>query len=313
MSKEGAASLAAFLETKEYKRFAEFCDACRQSRYIGLCYGPPGVGKSFSAWHYVQWDLVEAHFPECFPSSSLAGVLASIASTDAAELSPELKHCRSVLYTPSVTNTPKRVEQEVRALRLTLSYLVEATKPKLERVAGLSQRMRDPTELLIVDETDRLKAVSLEQIRDIYDRHAIGVVLIGMPGLEKRLSRYAQLYSRVGFVHEFRPLSSEEARVVLQQQWTQWGLTLQSESAAEMEATAAIIRITNGNFRLLHRLLAQIERIVQINALRMVTKRGCRDCTPTTHHWINLRKDGDTDCDEKAAIYCGDLHTIPAY
>ena len=50
------------------------------------------------------------------------------------------------------------------------------------------------------------------------------------------------------------------------------GLTLQSESMAEMEAIAAILRITHGNFRLLHRLLAQIERIVQINALRMVTK-----------------------------------------
>ena len=58
----------------------------------------------------------------------------------------------------------------------------------------------------------------------------------------------------------------------LQRQWREWGLTLQSESVAEMEAIAAILRITNGNFRLLHRLLAQIERIVQINALRMITK-----------------------------------------
>jgi DNA transposition AAA+ family ATPase len=126
--------------------------------------------------------------------------------------------------------------------------------------------------LLIVDETDRLKTASLEQIRDIYDRQPIGVVLIGMPGLEKRLSRYGQLYSRVGFVHEFRPLSSEEAQLVLQQQWAQWGLTLHAESAAEMEAVAAILRMTSGNFRLLHRLFAQIERIAQINALRMITK-----------------------------------------
>ncbi|MBA6033567.1 hypothetical protein H2625_13935, partial [Staphylococcus aureus] len=38
-----------FIETKEYKRFAEFCDACIKYQYIGICYGQPGVGKTLSS------------------------------------------------------------------------------------------------------------------------------------------------------------------------------------------------------------------------------------------------------------------------
>lgn len=38
-----------FIDTREYARFPEFAHACTADRYIGVCHGRPGVGKTRSA------------------------------------------------------------------------------------------------------------------------------------------------------------------------------------------------------------------------------------------------------------------------
>jgi DNA transposition AAA+ family ATPase len=72
-------------------------------------------------------------------------------------------------------------------------------------------------------------------------------------------------------VHEFRPLAAAEIRQLLEQRWVPAGVKL-PERPSDSETAAAIIRITGGNFRLLNRLLTQIERILEINGLAEVTK-----------------------------------------
>lgn len=49
---------ARFVETLEHSRFIEFCKACRQYRYIGLCFGAPGIVKTLSAVRYSQADAI---------------------------------------------------------------------------------------------------------------------------------------------------------------------------------------------------------------------------------------------------------------
>jgi hypothetical protein len=86
-----------------------------------------------------------------------------------------------------------------------------------DRAMRVERTVPDPTALLVIDEADQLRMAGLEQVRDIFDRGSFGLVLIGMPGMEKRLARYPQFYSRIGFVHEFRPLTPKEIRRLLDQ------------------------------------------------------------------------------------------------
>src|SRR5215213_5821640 len=98
---DGAAADVVFIVTKEHRRFEEFCEACRRDRYIGLCYGPPGVGKTLSARHYARWDLIGVPDPLFHPRP--------FAPPD------ELAGCRAAFFTPGVINTPKLVKKSLEA------------------------------------------------------------------------------------------------------------------------------------------------------------------------------------------------------
>jgi DNA transposition AAA+ family ATPase len=282
-----------FVETLEYRRFVEFCEACCRYQYIGLCYGPSGVGKTLSSRRYTRWDDVETANWRRYPDGSLR----------------ELRSLHTVLYTPAVINTPRLIEHDLATWRAHLKRLaleplrreeeseLEAIRvrdeahvpnaftthdwskalPKLRptyaqvshRYAAAQKVIGDPTKLIVVDESDRLRIASLEQLRAVFDAGGIGLILVGMPGVEKRLAGYPQFCSRVGFVHEFRPLSAKETNRLLMRGWCPAGVTLPEMNS---ETVAAIVRTTGGNFRLLNRVLTQMERIAKINGLDRLNK-----------------------------------------
>lgn len=89
--------------------------------------------------------------------------------------------------------------------------------------------------------------------------------------MEKCFARYPQFYSQVGFDHAFRPLRATETRSLLDDHWHEVGQTLPCDGINDPGALAAIIRVTGGNFRLLRRLLSEIDRNLQLNGLSEVT------------------------------------------
>ncbi len=108
----------------EYRRFVEFCDACRQYRYIGLCFGPPGVGKTLFAMRYSRNGLIGRYDT----------------ATEETPLAPTLD---SVFYTPLVMNSPSRVDSDIKRARETLAGMVRWPLRREAHAALKTLRDRD--------------------------------------------------------------------------------------------------------------------------------------------------------------------------
>jgi len=247
-----------FIATKEYRRFVEFADAVRRESYIGLCFGPAGVGKTLSARRYTHWDSAETLLQQWGPRSD-----------DDASVYAALARSRAVFYTPTTAATLRQLDRDLNELFTRVDICIgQHVRRDQKFIQGPRPRYVD---LLVIDEADRLSATALEHLRDRFDRARLGLLLIGMPGIDKRLSRYPQLYSRIGFAHQYRPLGEDELAYVLTRHWRKLGLALDPEDFTDIQALAAVARITRGNFRLLHRLFVQIERVLKINDLSLIT------------------------------------------
>jgi hypothetical protein len=258
MSKAVSRRLESFIATKEHRRFTEFANAVRAHRYIGLCFGVAGVGKTLSAQHYANWHRAQTLPAEWErPRRADAKTYAALAKS------------RTLFFSPEVGTS-------LGALRRSLKWQLEDATACINKHSRGKKKedihcWLNHIELIIIDEVERLTTPAVEYLRDLFDRSDIGLMLVGMPGMEKRMARYPQLYSRIGFAHHYRALQGDELSFVLTRHWRKLGLNLDTADFSDTQAIASIARITGGNFRLLHRLFVQIERVLKINGLTVIT------------------------------------------
>ena len=71
-------------------------------------------------------------------------------------------------------------------------------------------------EMIIVDEADRIKPETFAEVRDIYDKLGIAIVLVGTDRLEAVIKRDEQVYNRFRACHRFGKLSGKDFQDTVQ-------------------------------------------------------------------------------------------------
>ncbi len=239
--------LTSFFDTHPYRQFVAFCETCRRFRYVGICYGPAGVGKTIAARLYAQWDAVE-------PLLLRAGVRMPVQGA-------ELVYPRVAFYTPGPMVKPKQIENDVSMLLWSLQHLEKiALHQHLEVAAADEKPGSEQIELLIIDNVHQLDPVCMNVVQGLYDRYRIGIALLGDEVLvEKHLKRLEHLRVRVGDVRPFFVLSKKEVSEMIPHVLSQVQLDWSASGGLTLEQlTEDMYGATNGNLSLMRHFLTQI-------------------------------------------------------
>ena len=117
---------------------------------------------------------------------------------------------------PTVPVAYIQIPQECSAKEL-FAAIIEHLKYQMAK--GTVAEIRDRTlrvlkgcgvEMLIIDEADRFKPKTFAEVRDIFDKLEIAVILVGTDRLEAVIKRDEQVYNRFCACHRFGKFSGED-------------------------------------------------------------------------------------------------------
>lgn len=190
---------------------------------MGLCDGPSGYGKSTA----IAWLATQQH-----------GVYV---------------RARSV-WTP--TSMLDAICKELHiASRARVAQTVDAIVDKLAETGRP----------LFVDEADYVicKPSLIDTLRDVHDLSSVPVILIGMQGIDRRISLSPQLAGRIAQRVEFHPATADDAKLIAGQLCE---VAVADDLVAELHARAG------GSIRLLVVGLGRIEQFARARDSKKIAK-----------------------------------------
>lgn len=114
---------------------------------------------------------------------------------------------------------------------------------------------------IIIDEVDYLiEKKTIETLRDLHDRTACPMVLVGMGMIDKKLSRYPHLYDRIYKKLKFEVFNSSDIQEII-------------ENLTELEFTQdglEYLATRTNQFRQLVKLINQVEKLANTNQIEVL-------------------------------------------
>ena len=171
-----------FIPLEQVKMLHDWLDGKRQSRQSGRVLGESRTGKTMGCDAYRL-----RHKPKQEPGKP-----------------------------PTVPVAYIQIPQECSAKEL-FAAIIEHLKYQMTK--GTVAEIRDRTlrvlkgcgvEMLIIDEADRFKPKTFAEVRDIFDKLEIAVILVGTDRLDAVIKRDEQVYNRFRACHRFGKFSGED-------------------------------------------------------------------------------------------------------
>jgi DNA transposition AAA+ family ATPase len=151
------------------------------------------------------------------------------------------------------------------ATMLLQEITLDLAKARPGRIAGclevIQGEMARRRRLIIIDEADLVPMPLLEMLRNINERYACPILLIGEDGLKKKVLSRSRISSRIRRRMEFEPVS-------------QPNIVLFFRKALEMNVNAAVTQLIHrhceGDWRPVLKIAGDIERAVEASGLREI-------------------------------------------